>query len=350
MPESIPSAHILIVDDQEINIIVLKRILQRAGYTQIHTTTDPRTVAGYIAEHHPDILLLDFMMPEMDGFEVMAQVQPLLAPDDFFPILILTADNTSETKRRALNQGAHDFITKPFDHVEVLLRIKNLLQMRWLYRKVQEQNQQLFRQNGVLEARVRERTAELEVAHREVVERLAQANEFRDDHTGAHIQRVGRLAALLSGRLGMSDSFVETIRQAATLHDVGKIAVADSILLKPSRLEAPERDLMRMHTILGAELLAKGNSEVIRMAERIAFSHHEHWDGSGYPNGLVGEEIPIEGRIVAVIDVFDALVHERPYKAAWPLSKALHEIESQSGSHFDPTVVDAFLHLPHDTF
>lgn len=348
MPESFHSARILIADDQEINILVLQRILERAGYTQLETTCDPCSVAERVATGRPDILLLDLMMPELDGFGVMRQLQPLLPPDAFFPVLVLTADDTSDTKRRALEQGAHDFLTKPFDHVEVLLRIRNLLQTRLLYCQVQEKNQQLSRQNGMLEEKVRERTAELQIAHREVVERLAQANEFRDDHTGAHIHRVGRLAAQLSQQLGMPDLFVETIHQAATLHDVGKIAVADSILLKPSRLDAPERDTMRMHTLLGAELLSKGQSEVIRMAERIAISHHEHWDGTGYPHGIAGEAIPLEGRIVAVIDVFDALVHERPYKAAWSLSAALDEIRGQSGSHFDPQVVNAFLQLPHE--
>ena len=342
-------ARILIVDDQQINVRILERILERAGYTHIKSITESVQTFSAYAEFHPDLILLDLMMPEMDGLEVIRRLQTVLPPDTFLPILMLTADTTSESKRRALEQGAHDFVTKPFDAVEVLLRIKNLLMIRFLYLQVQEQNQRLQNQNEILDEKVRERTAQLSMAQREIVERLAQANEYRDDHTGAHIHRVGHLSALLAAQLGLPQDHVDLIHQAATLHDVGKIAIADSILLKDSLLDEAERDKMRLHTILGAKLLGHGQSDVIRIAERIAYSHHERWDGLGYPNGLKGEEIPIEGRIVAVVDVFDALTHERPYKVAWPIQEALTEIERHSGGHFDPHVVAAFLALSHES-
>jgi len=348
MLEKILNARILIIDDQELNVRILQRILQKAGYTNLRSLTESRQTLEVFEEFRPDLILLDLMMPEMDGFEVMARLKAVVAQECYLPILVLTADITPESKHRALEQGARDFLTKPFDHTEVLLRIKNLLETRFLHLQIEAQNTILANQNQILEEKVRERTQDLEWAQQEIVLRLAQANEFRDDHTGQHIHRVGRISALLAGQLGLPADRVEVIRHAATLHDVGKIAIADGILLKPGSLNDKEFEIMRSHTVLGAALLSKGRSEIVRTAERIASTHHERWDGSGYPQGMEGEQIPIEGRIVALIDVFDALTHERPYKKAWSLEVAMAEIERESGRHFDPRVVEAFMALPHE--
>ncbi|HKP51370.1 MAG TPA: HD domain-containing phosphohydrolase [Chloroflexia bacterium] len=334
--ESLQAARILIVDDQEANVQLLERILKRTGYTCITSTTDAREAISRYVEVQPDIVLLDLMMPHLDGFQVMESLMPLIPAGSYLPILVLTADISPSAKQRALSIGAMDFVTKPFDPSEVLLRIKNLLETRFLHLQLQEHNQ-------LLEEKVRERTQELEEAQIEILERLARAAEYRDDQTGQHTQRVGNTSAILARALGMVESQVELMRRAAPLHDVGKIAVPDEILLKPDKLTPQEFEIIKTHTTVGAALLSKGRSAFTRAAERIALTHHERWDGRGYPQGLQGEEIPIEGRIVAVVDVFDALTHERPYKHAWTLEEALEEIKRQSGQHFDPRVVEAFL-------
>jgi putative two-component system response regulator len=334
--EAFQAAKILIVDDEQPNVRLLERLLQNAGYTAVAGTTDAREVVSLYLDFQPDLLLLDLMMPHLDGFQTMEQLSLLIPQGTYFPILVLTADITAQAKQRALAAGAKDFLTKPFDHTEVLLRIRNLIETRLLHLRLQNQNQ-------LLEGTVRERTQELKATHIEVLERLARAAEFRDDDTGQHTQRVGAASARLAQQLGLPDDHVELIRRAAPLHDVGKIGISDTILLKPGRLTPEEFDIMKTHAFIGAALLAGGRSDLVRVAERIAGTHHERWDGSGYPAGLQGEDIPIEGRILAVVDVFDALTHERPYKKAWPVDEAVAEIERQSGKQFDPRVVEAFL-------
>jgi putative two-component system response regulator len=331
-------AHILIVDDQRPNVRLLERVLEQAGYTTTRGTTDPREVAELFDEFQPDLLLLDLHMPHMDGYTVMEALKTRIPTGGYFPILVVTADITPEAKRRALSAGARDFLSKPFDTTEVLLRIKNLLETRFLHLELQNQNQ-------ALEAKVRERTYELEQTQIEILRRLAQAAEFRDDDTGQHTQRVGRLAALLAQDLGLPDQQVELMRLAAPLHDLGKIGIPDHILLKPGRFSADEYEQMKSHTAIGARILSGGRYPLLRMAEEIAYTHHERWDGSGYPLGLAGEDIPLTGRIVAVADAFDALTHARPYKHAWPIKEALVEIARQSGEKFDPCVVAALLRL-----
>jgi putative two-component system response regulator len=332
------SARILIVDDQAANVLLLERLLSTSGFTSVVSTTVSGEVPALCDQHAPDILLLDLQMPAPDGFEVMAMLDERMNGPERMPVLILTADPSSESKRRALLMGASDFLGKPFDATEAVLRIRNLLLTHVL-------QMELRRQNASLEQRVRTRTRQLDDSRIEVVERLARAAEYRDDNTGRHTRRVGRTAALLAKILGHADDFVERIGRAAPLHDVGKIGISDAILLKPGRLTPDEFEAMKQHTRIGAEILGQNRSKLMRLSEEIALTHHEHWDGSGYPAGLAGESIPISGRIVAVADVFDALTHKRPYKEAWPPEDALAEMQRLSGSYFDPSVVEALVEI-----
>jgi putative two-component system response regulator len=267
----------------------------------------------------------------------------LLAPwikERWFPILVLTADITPEATERALSSGARDFVTKPFNSREVLLRIKNLLEVRFL-------QLELRKQNLTLDRRVRERTEDLHMARLNALERLALAAEFRDDDTREHTRRVGRTSGLIARLLGLERDEVELITIAAPLHDVGKIGVPDRILLKPGKLTDQEFEIMQRHVEIGRSILSGSDAPVLEMSAQIASSHHEWWDGRGYLAGLAGTEIPIAGRIVAVADVFDALTHDRPYKEAWTVEAALEEIRSLSGRQFDPDVVEAFETLNH---
>lgn len=330
-------ARILIVDDEPANVRLLERILEREGYHDIESTNDPRHFLALFNATHPDLLLLDLHMPGMDGFQVLEQLRGRMSSGAFIPILVLTADITPQAKQRALSAGAKDFLTKPVDPTEVLLRIRNLLQTRYFYRRQQDQNEQL-------ERKVRERTRELEQAQLEILERLARAAEYRDDNTGHHAQRVGHVAALVAQELGVGREKVWLIRRAAPLHDVGKIGIPDSILLKPARLTPEEFDEMKRHAPIGAGILAGSKFQVLQMAEEIALYHHENWDGTGYMN-LEGDMIPVSARVVHAADVLDALTHERPYKKAWTMEEALAELTKFSGRHFDPRTVDAVLKL-----
>jgi putative two-component system response regulator len=327
---------ILVIDDEPANVALLQRILERAGYTEVKGISDSRQALALMDEFRPDLVLLDLRMPHLDGFGVLEALKPHLNDGNYLPVLTLTADATDEMKEAALSRGAKDFLAKPFNPVEVLLRVQNLLETRFLYLLLQEQNSQL-------EQKVRERTRELEEAQIEVLERLARAAEFRDDDTARHTRRVGDVAAQLGRAMGLDDTQVELIRRAAPLHDVGKIATPDSILLKPGPLTSQEWEVMRMHTLIGARMLSGGSSILMQVAERVARSHHERWDGTGYPHALKGEAIPIEARLVAVADVLDALTHDRPYRKAWPLAKAMAEIAAMRGTYFDPRVVDALM-------
>jgi putative two-component system response regulator len=336
MSRAFRNARILIVDDESQNVEILRRILSRGGFTRIESTTDPRDAKRLYVRHRPDLILLDLHMPHMDGLAVMAELSEI-AEATYLPILILTADVTPEARRDALSRGAKDFLNKPFQQDEILLRIKTLLETRLLYLQIQSQNQ-------MLEAKVRERTRALEEAQIEIVERLAVAAEFRDDNTGQHTQRVGQMSALLARQLGLPDGQIALIRRAAPLHDVGKIGVPDAILLKLGKLTEQEFAIVKTHTVIGARILSGGKFPLLRLAEEIAYSHHERWDGAGYQS-LVQTDIPLAGRIVAVADVFDALTQQRPYKPAWPIGDAIAEIDRQRARQFDPGVVDAFLRV-----
>jgi putative two-component system response regulator len=334
-------ARILIVDDDPGSVSLLEDVLTRWGYFKTECVTDAREAPARYLQFNPDLILLDVRMPYLNGFQVMEKIRSLILPGTYMPVLMLTVDMTPEVRRKALSAGAKDFLTKPYDTAELFLRVCNLLEARFYY-------SQLGSQYRALEEKMLERTRALEQSQLETLERLARAAELRDDDTGQHTYRVGRNSALLAQALGLSEHRVGAIRRAAPLHDIGKIGIPDKILLKPGKLTPEEFRLMKSHTTIGAALLEGSQSALTHLAERIALTHHERWNGSGYPQGLRGEGIALEGRILAVVDVFDALTHERPYKEAWPVEEAVVEITSQSGQQFDPAVVKAFLTLPFD--
>lgn len=328
-------ARVLIVDDSESRCRLLVEILHSFGFSNVRTVKDPRQVLALYTTFRPDVILLDLWMPYLDGFAILEQLRPRVLDGLPVPIIVLTADDTPEAKQRALSLGAKDFLTAPFDDEEVRLRISNLLETRLLQARLRGQNK-------ILEEQIEERTDELERARLEIVRRLALAAEYRDDNTGKHAERVGKTSGAVALNLGKSTTYVDTIKEAAPLHDVGKIGISDQILLKPGKLTSDEFDLIKTHTAIGARILSGSRVRVLQIAEEIALTHHERWDGRGY-HGLKGDAIPLCGRIVAIADVFDALKSDRPYKSAWTHEQAIEEIESQRGKQFDPDVVDAFV-------
>ena len=330
------SSRVLIVDDQHSIVTLLRRLLDSAGFENHVSTTDPREFLPLYRSSQPDLILLDLQMPHMDGFALMEKLAAELPPQTYLPVLVLTGDVTPAAKVRALSSGASDFLNKPLDPAEVILRMRNLLRTRWLHTELQRHNEKL-------EKRVRERTQQLADAQTEILERLALAAEYRDDATGQHTQRVGTLAELIARRLGLREDYIGTLRIAATLHDVGKIGVPDQVLMKPGKLTPEEFASVQLHARIGAAILGNSRFPVLQTAGEIAVSHHERWDGSGYPFGLSKSAIPLSGRIVAVADVFDALIHDRPYKKAWPLRDAIAELRRLRGNHLDPQCVDALV-------
>lgn len=335
--EALLNARILILDDNEANVILIERLLHHEGFRNTKGLTDSRVVQQVLSVFQPDILLLDIQMPFLDGFGVM-ELLKMETENTFFPILVLTADNSRETKRKALMAGAKDFLTKPIDAVETILRIRNLLTTRFLY-------QQVLEERHSLEEKVLDRTRGLVRAQAEVLDRLAIAAEFRDDETGEHTRRVGRAAERLALTSGFTESEALVLRKVAPLHDVGKIGIPDSILAKPGPLTYEERRIIQTHVSIGSKILSGSQYKLMQVAELVALYHHERWDGSGYPNGLRAQEIPVEARIVSIVDVYDALTNRRPYKEPWTREDALKELWRCMGTQFDPTLVKLFIKL-----
>lgn len=333
-PLSAQDATVLIVDDQPVNIQLLKVLLRDAGYTRIVSTTEPRDALALYLTHQPDIVLLDLQMPHLDGFGVMSQLKHYES-SGFIPILVLTAETDPAVRYRALQSGARDFLNKPFDRVETAARIRNLIELRQLYL-------QKTRHAAELEVKVADRTRELRETQQEIIHRLGHAAEYKDNETGNHIIRMSLYARVLARRAGLTPVEQEMVTQAAPMHDIGKIGIPDRILLKPGPLTPDEWLVMRSHAEIGADLLAGSSSPLIQLAQTIALSHHERWDGNGYPRKLAGTDIPLVGRIVAVTDVFDALTSVRPYKRAWTVEESEKEMRSGSGRHFDPELVELF--------
>jgi len=330
-------AKILIVDDEPKNVEVIKQVMEMAGYENIRFTCDPREVCGIYKSFWPDLILLDLNMPHMNGFEVMEELKKV-EQRDYVPVLVLTAQTDRESRLKALRAGAKDFLLKPFDLVEVIHRIQNMLEVRLIQNKLRNQNFNL-------EEKVQERTKELYKTQLSIVQRLGRAAEYRDNETGNHVLRMSRVAALLAKHMGFAEKHCELILNAAPMHDVGKIGIPDGILLKPGKHDLEEWGVMRTHAEIGYHILADDPSELMQLAARIALEHHEKWDGSGYPNSLKGEEISIEARITTVSDVFDALTSERPYKRAWSVEDAVKYIEDQKGVSFEPKIVEKFIEV-----
>jgi putative two-component system response regulator len=331
-------APVLVVDDDKKMGKVLSRILGRAGFTDVSVETDPHAAVERCKHRDFDAILLDLHMPGVDGFGVMSMLAEQRGSEDYSPILVLTGDQRVDVKERALASGARDFVEKPFEPTEVVARLRNLVETRRLHRRLRSFN-------TALAVSVAERTAEVVAAKLEVLERLARAGEYRDDMTGMHAKRVGRLSGLLARELRIDHERAVMIEQAAPLHDIGKIGVSDAILLKQGALTEEEVIAIRRHTSMGAAILSGSDLDLMQTAERIALTHHEHWNGLGYPQGLKECEIPLEGRIVAVADAFDSMTNDRPYRRAYSAERAVVEILRWRGTQFAPDMVDALCRL-----
>jgi putative two-component system response regulator len=307
--------------------------LRQAGYGHIATTPDPERTLERCAVERPDLLILDLDVPGA-SHRALDSIRHLTEGADALPVLALTAEASTEVRQWALTMGVRDFVAKPIEPVALLTRVQNALETRDLQRQLRDRN-------AVLREAIRERTGEVDTA-RESLSILAAIADFHDDDTDQHAKRVGTAAAFIAQALDLDEQFVATIRDAAPLHDIGKVGISRRILLKPDKLTPAEWMHMMRHVEIGARILAPARSPVLRMASEIAGTHHERWDGNGYVAGLVGAEIPLAGRITALADVWDTLTHERPYKPAWDEERALAEIDAQAGAHFDPRVVEAF--------
>ena len=329
------AARILVVDDNEDQLDLMEVMLRRYGYRNTDRTSDPVSVAASYAAKPYDLILLDMEMPVMNGVAVMRELKRELH-GEFMPVIVLTAHEGAEVRLQALKEGARDYISKPFVDAEFAHRIRNHLEVRMLYREREMQNE-------ILEQRVSERTEELKETQAEILRRLAKAGEFRDNDTGNHVTRVSHSCRVLAQAAGVDAHLTEMIYMASPLHDIGKIGVPDHILLKKGRLTDDEMVIMRQHVDYGVEMLGNHPAPVLQVACSIAQNHHEKWDGSGYPKALSGVAIPIEARMVAICDVFDALTSERPYKVAWSVEKAVDFLQENAGSHFDPHLIDRFV-------
>jgi putative two-component system response regulator len=347
---------LLLVDDEPINIKVVRKYLTVAGYTDISSTSNAAEVLPLLIRYEPDVVLLDIVMPSFNGLDLLQAIRAD-AQLTHLPVVMLTAVEDRETKHKALALGATDFLSKPVDPSELTSRIRNVL-------LIKAHHDQLRNYAADLQRMVKQRTEQLEASHHNIIHCLARAAEFRDDDTGRHVLRVGRYAGIVARGLGWDEESAGMLELAAQLHDVGKLGIPDSILLKPGKLTPQEFEVMqkhcgygkrvfesltesewsvmRRHPELGSHILEGCGSSVLEAAAQIALTHHERWDGTGYPIGLAGEDIPIAGRITAVADVFDALSTKRTYKPAFPLEKCFAILEEGRGKHFDPRVLDAF--------
>jgi putative two-component system response regulator len=329
------TAHILVIDDEPLNVELAQTMLNRSGFHTVSGITDAREVEAFVAATPPDLVLLDVHMPHRDGFEVLDALAPLVHADRL-PVIVITGDDSTDLRRQALSRGARDFVTKPFDLTELAIRVRNQLESRLLFQDLRKQNRSLV-------DAVRGRTHELESTRVEMIERLAIASEYRDDSTSRHNMRVGRLAALLASTMGRTPAEATLLGRAATLHDVGKIGIPDALLRKAGPLTPTETRIMQTHTTIGARILGGSDVPLLRTAETVALTHHERWDGGGYPQRLCGEAIPLEGRIVAIADAFDAITTNRPYRRARSVDEALVSIAGERNRQFDARVVDALM-------
>lgn len=333
------ASRILLVDDEEGHLASLREVIVSWGFTEVTATCDVAEAIALLSRVKPDLVMVDMHLPDIEALGLLSELGARYhGAGAYLPVLVLADDASEATKLRTLALGAHDYVTKPFSPSEVRLRATHLLETRHLHRQVE-------RHSRHLEHLVAERTSEVVMTRHEVLDRLALAAEFRDDDTKAHTRRVGHNTALVAQAMGLDASAVHDIRRAAPLHDLGKIGIPDSILLKPGKLTNEEFEIIKTHSLVGARILDGTDFPLLEVARQIALAHHERFDGTGYPNGLKGEAIPLVARMTSVVDVFDALVHERCYKPAWPVDQAVEEIASQAGRQFDPDVVHVFVKL-----
>jgi two-component system response regulator RpfG len=330
------ASDVLIVDDQETTLNVLHDLIAaQCPVARIVTYANPRDALAWAHGNDADLVLVDYRMPEMDGIQFLLALRSLAAYDDV-PIIVVTAVNERMVRLEALGAGATDFVCKPVDPAEFQARCQNLLTLR-------HQSKLLHDKNRSLEGAVHEAMESVLLREKETLRRLAKAGEYRDEETGFHLDRMARYSRIIAEAAGIPEADCETLELAAPMHDIGKIGIPDAILLKPGRHDDKERFIMRQHTVVGYDILKGSPSRYLQAGAVIALGHHERYDGTGYPNGLHGEEIPVFSRIVAIADVFDALTSKRPYKEAWPFDKALDYVSAERGTHFDPRLADAFL-------
>jgi putative two-component system response regulator len=354
--DAIRDSKIMIVDDEQLVIRVVRRFLSSDGYENFITVTDPREALETIDRVQPDVVLLDIMMPHITGLDLL-NVRQKTVSMQHIPFIILSANSENQIKREALQLGATDFLSKPVDPSDLILRVQNAL-------TVKRHHDHLANYAVELERQVRERTQQIERSREQIIHCLARAAEYRDNETGEHVIRVGKYCAVIADQLGFGPEYCHEIELAAQLHDVGKIGIPDSVLLNPGKLNAEEFEIMkthcglgmtimepladtegdrvRRHTDMGGFIMDGVDSPMLELAATIARTHHEKWDGTGYPFQLKGDNIPIEGRICCVADVYDALCSERPYKPKFPIKKCLEIMLSERGTRFDPIVLDAF--------
>lgn len=324
---------VAIIDDDATNLSLMAGIVRRIENCSAECFTQPQEALAWLSGQQPDLILLDQIMPEMDGLEVLRCIRCDARLRDV-PVVMITGSCLNETRMAALERGATDFLNKPLRPAEFRVRVRNLLALRKSQRLLSDRAAHLAHEVQAATRQIRARELEL-------LMRLCRASEFRDPETGAHIERMARYAQLIAETLGLGAERAEEIYRAAPMHDVGKLGVPDAILLKPGRLQAEETLVMRQHTLIGYDILKDSSSPLIQLGAEIALSHHERWDGEGYPYGLKGEDIPLSGRIVAVADVFDALTSARCYKTPWTPEAARAHLENAKGSHFDPQCVEA---------
>jgi len=329
--------NILVVDDDPRNIRLIESMLKTEGYATASASSGAAALER-AAESPPDLVLLDVMMPEMDGYEVARRLKAGSATAHI-PLVMVTALDDRESRLQGLAAGAEDFVTKPVDRAELVVRVRNLLRLK-------EFHDFLAEHNRILDAKVAERTQQLHSSYRETILTMTRAAEYRDDDTGAHVRRISFYCTELASRLGMDAEFTDRIHYGSTMHDVGKIGIPDHILLKPGALTPEEWQIMKAHAGIGAKMLEGAGSPYLQMGAEIARSHHERWDGTGYPNGLAGEAIPLAARIMQICDVYDALRSKRPYKPPFDHARAVGIIVKGDGrtqpGHFDPGVLAAF--------
>lgn len=336
LKNKIEDGKILIIDDEPGNVKIFKRVLQGAGFKNVTSITDPLKAVETYEKFRPDLILLDLKMPKLDGFGVMQALKEV-ETETYLPILVLTAQRDDATRLLALESGAKDFISKPFEMTEALTRVRNMLEVRLLHNEVRENNLEL-------EYRVRERTRELEESRMDIIHRLVRACEYRNNSTSMHGLRVSHFCSIVAEAMDLPHEQTDLMHLASPLHGIGQMGIPDEILNKQEdSLSESEWKIVKLSPIIGAEILSGSDSKLLRLAESISVTHEEKWDGSGYPYGLKGEEIPKEGRIVAVCDKFDTMVSRNSQNEySESIDTAMEKIEEMSGTAFDPEVVAAF--------